>query len=80
MIFDSHVENCQKLQKEEEKLRASIRRESTRRRMKERSLHRGLNARYLEDGEEDDEGGVSLNDLKKEYKQKRGKSQRLIIV
>lgn len=40
--------------------------------MKERSLHRGLNARYLEDGEDDDEGGVSLNDLKKEYKQKRG--------
>lgn len=43
--------------------------------MKERSLHRGLNARYLEDGEDDDEGGVSLNDLKKEYKQKRGKCQ-----
>lgn len=36
--------------------------------MKERSLYRGFNVRYLEDGEDDDEGGVSLNDLKKEYK------------
>lgn len=43
--------------------------------MKERSLYRGFNVRYLEDGEDDDEGGVSLNDLKKEYKQKRGKFQ-----
>uniref|UniRef100_K1PQ77 RNA polymerase-associated protein LEO1 n=1 Tax=Magallana gigas TaxID=29159 RepID=K1PQ77_MAGGI len=68
---DPDAHRSEMIKKEEEKLRASIRRESTRRRMKERSLHRGLNARYLEDGEDDDEGGVSLNDLKKEYKQKR---------
>ena len=57
-------------QKEEEKLKAAIRRESTKRRFKERSQNRSMNSGYLEDDYDEDEG-VSIKDLKNQYKQKK---------
>lgn len=60
------------LQKEEERLRASIRRESQQRRMREKQHQRGLSASYLEpdryDEEEEGEESVSLAAIKNRYK------------
>ena len=66
-------------QKEEERLRASIRRESQQRRMKERAHARGLSSSYLEgydEDDEDDENTISIAALKKKYKAgaRRGES------
>ena len=62
-------------QKEEERLRASIRRDNQKRRLKERAQHRGLSSSYLEGGyedEEDDEDGLtSISAIKRNYKEKR---------
>uniref|UniRef100_A0A669P916 RNA polymerase-associated protein LEO1 n=1 Tax=Phasianus colchicus TaxID=9054 RepID=A0A669P916_PHACC len=59
-------------QKEEERLRASIRRESQQRRMREKQHQRGLSANYLEPDryEEEDEGddAISLAAIKNRYK------------
>lgn len=59
-------------QKEEERLRASIRRESQQRRMREKQHQRGLSAGYLEPDryEEDEEGeeSISLSAIKSKYK------------
>jgi RNA polymerase-associated protein LEO1 len=63
------------LQKEEERLRASMRRESKQKRVRERGAGRGLSAGYLEpdnreeDGSED-EGAISLAAIKSKYKNK----------
>jgi len=58
------------MQKEDERLRASIRRESQQRRMRERANQRGLSTSYLEgDYEHDDDNGISLSAIKKRYKQ-----------
>ena len=54
-------------QKEEERLKASIRRESQQRRMKERAHHRGMDRAYLEEDEDDED---SIAALKQKYKQK----------
>lgn len=57
-------------QKEEERLRASIRRESQQRRIRERAHQRGLNAPYLEDEDGyDDDNAISLSAIKNKYKQ-----------
>lgn len=60
------------VQKEEERLRASIRRESQQRRMREKQHQRGLNAGYLEPDryDEDEEGdeSISLAAIKSKYK------------
>jgi hypothetical protein len=58
------------LQKEEERLRASIRRESQQRRVREKAHQRGLSGNYLEGDYDDDdeEGGVSIKALKEKYK------------
>lgn len=60
------------LQKEEERLRASIRRESQQRRMREKQHQRGLSASYLEpdryDEEEEGEESISLAAIKNRYK------------
>ena len=61
------------LQKEEERLRASIRRESQQRRVREKAHQRGLNANYLvgegeEEDDEDDENSFSISALKDKYK------------
>lgn len=60
------------LQKEEERLRASIRRESQQRRMREKQHQRGLSASYLEpdryEEEEEGEEAISLTAIKNRYK------------
>jgi len=51
-------------------LRASIRRESQQRRMRERANQRGMSTSYLEgDYEHDDDNSISLSAIKKRYKQ-----------
>lgn len=59
-------------QKEEERLRASIRRESQQRRMREKQHQRGLSANYLEpdryDEEDEGEEAISLAAIKNRYK------------
>lgn len=54
--------------KEEDKLKASLRRETKARRVQERSQTKGPTASYLEPDydEEDDEGGISLSAIKRE--------------
>lgn len=60
------------LQKEEERLRASIRRESQQRRMREKQHQRGLSSSYLEpdryDDEDEGEEAISLAAIKSTYK------------
>uniref|UniRef100_A0A663EDU8 RNA polymerase-associated protein LEO1 n=1 Tax=Aquila chrysaetos chrysaetos TaxID=223781 RepID=A0A663EDU8_AQUCH len=60
------------IKKEEERLRASIRRESQQRRMREKQHQRGLSANYLEPDryDEEDEGddAISLAAIKNRYK------------
>lgn len=58
------------LQQEEDKLKASIRRESKQRRIKEKSHSRGIGSSYLESDryEEDDDGAISLSAIKNKYK------------
>ena len=60
------------MQKEEERLRASIRRESQQRRMREKQHQRGLSAGYLEpdryDDDEEGEEAISLAAIKSKYK------------
>ena len=60
------------LQKEEEKLRAAIRLEGTRKRAKEKNMARGLSGNYLEDEEEEEEGSFSISAIKKGYKKSKG--------
>lgn len=63
---------CLFWQKEEERLRASIRRESQQRRMREKQHQRGLSSSYLEpdryDDEEEGEEAISLAAIKSKYK------------
>lgn len=66
---DPDAHRNEMIKKEEERLKASIRRESQQRRMKERAHHRGMDRAYLED-EEDDEDGPSIAALKEKYKQR----------
>uniref|UniRef100_A0A8C4IJ50 RNA polymerase-associated protein LEO1 n=1 Tax=Dicentrarchus labrax TaxID=13489 RepID=A0A8C4IJ50_DICLA len=60
------------IKKEEERLRASIRRESQQRRMREKQHQRGLSSSYLEpdryDDEEEGEEAISLAAIKSKYK------------
>ena len=68
------------LQKEEERLRASLRRESKQKRVRERGAGRGLSASYLEpDNREEDgseeEGAISLAAIKSKYKNKMATSK-----
>jgi len=61
-----------KFQKEEERLRASLRRESKQKRVRERGATRGLSSSYLEndpDGDaSDDDGAISIAAIKNKYK------------
>lgn len=67
-----HSDCCLFLQKEEERLRASIRRESQQRRMREKQHQRGLSSSYLEpdryDDEDEGEEAISLAAIKSKYK------------
>lgn len=56
------------IKKEEERLRASMKRESQKRRVRERAHNKGLSSGYLE-GYDDDDEGVSLAAIKNTYKQ-----------
>lgn len=67
---DPEAHRSEMIKKEEDRLKASIRRENKMRRVRERSLIRGPTASYLEpDGEEDDEEeGISISKIKNQYK------------
>uniref|UniRef100_A0A8B9E7N3 RNA polymerase-associated protein LEO1 n=1 Tax=Anser cygnoides TaxID=8845 RepID=A0A8B9E7N3_ANSCY len=69
---DPESQRTEMIKKEEERLRASIRRESQQRRMREKQHQRGLSANYLEPDryEEEDEGddAISLAAIKNRYK------------
>lgn len=62
-------QNLTLFQREEERLRASIRRENQQRRVREKSHSRGLSASYLEpdggDYDDDEEAGISITAIKK---------------
>lgn len=69
-------------QREEEKLRASMRRESKQKRLKEKGSRRSITSNYLEPDREDasdDENGISLSAIKGKYKQKRGKNWKFFM-
>lgn len=67
---DPEAHRTEMIKKEEDRLKASIRRENKQRRVRERSLIRGPTASYLEpDGDEDDEEeGISIARIKNQYK------------
>uniref|UniRef100_A0A8C1VBU2 RNA polymerase-associated protein LEO1 n=1 Tax=Cyprinus carpio TaxID=7962 RepID=A0A8C1VBU2_CYPCA len=69
---DPESQRTEMIKKEEERLRASIRRESQQRRMREKQHQRGLNAGYLEpdryDEDEEGEESISLAAIKSKYK------------
>ncbi|XP_012861791.2 RNA polymerase-associated protein LEO1 [Echinops telfairi] len=69
---DPECQRTEMIKKEEERLRASIRRESQQRRMREKQHQRGLSASYLEpdryDEDEEGEESISLAAIKNRYK------------
>ncbi|XP_062922600.1 RNA polymerase-associated protein LEO1 [Mobula hypostoma] len=69
---DPESQRSEMIKKEEERLRASIRRESQQRRMREKQSQRGLSSSYLEpdryDEEEDGDETISLAAIKNKYK------------
>ncbi|XP_046898117.1 RNA polymerase-associated protein LEO1 isoform X1 [Hypomesus transpacificus] len=69
---DPESQRNEMIKKEEERLRASIRRESQQRRMREKQHQRGLSAGYLEpdryDDDEEGEEAISLAAIKSKYK------------
>ena len=69
--LDPEANRTDRIKKEEDKLRASLRRENKARRVRERVNQRGPTASYLEpDMDEDDESGISLSAIKNKYKQR----------
>lgn len=69
---DPEANRYKRVKEEEERLRASMRRESKVKRIKERSTKHGLSSGYLEGGEDDSDEEEGLNALKNRYKQKKG--------
>lgn len=69
---DPESQRNEMIKKEEERLRASIRRESQQRRMREKQHQRGLSSSYLEpdryDEEEEGDEAISLAAIKRGYK------------
>uniref|UniRef100_A0A8C4R9P2 RNA polymerase-associated protein LEO1 n=1 Tax=Eptatretus burgeri TaxID=7764 RepID=A0A8C4R9P2_EPTBU len=70
---DPESQRSEMIKKEEERLRASIRRESQQRRMRERQHLRGLTSQYLEadrfdDDDDDGDETISLAAIKSHYK------------
>lgn len=64
-----------RFQREEEKLRASMRRESKQKRLKEKGSRRSITSNYLEPDREDasdDENAISLSAIKNKYKKNQG--------
>lgn len=73
------IRRAQLARTEEERLKASIRRDSQRRRTRERSHMRGLNHRYLEGGgvqdDDDDENTISVAKIRRAALQTRERQQ-----
>jgi len=68
---DPEADRSEKIKKEEDRLKASIRRENKVRRMRERAHSSGLTSRFVEgDYEEDEDGGVSISAIKNQYKKR----------
>ena len=66
---DPEANRTDRIKKEEDKLRASLRRENKARRVRERVNLRGPTASFLEpDMEDDDENAISLSAIKNKYK------------
>ncbi|GFV61660.1 RNA polymerase-associated protein LEO1 [Trichonephila clavipes] len=67
---DPEAHRWEMIKQEEDRLKASIRRESKQRRLKEKPLSRGLSSSYLEPDhyDEDDDGAISLAAIKNKYK------------
>ncbi|XP_075064102.1 RNA polymerase-associated protein LEO1 isoform X2 [Mixophyes fleayi] len=78
---DPESQRTEMIKKEEERLRASIRRESQQRRIKEKQHQRGLSANYLEpdryDDDEEGEESISLAAIKNRYKGGREERARI---
>ncbi|XP_018431547.1 PREDICTED: RNA polymerase-associated protein LEO1 isoform X2 [Nanorana parkeri] len=78
---DPESQRNEMIKKEEERLRASIRRESQQRRTKEKQHQRGLSANYLEpdryDDEEEGDESISLAAIKNRYKGGREERARI---
>ncbi|CAH1790045.1 unnamed protein product, partial [Owenia fusiformis] len=74
--LDPNANRNEMIKKEEEKLKATIRRESQQRRIRDRAHNKGLSSSYLEDDEEN-EAGISLSAIKNAYKpnKKSGKDR-----
>jgi len=67
--LDPEAGRFQRVKEEEERLRASLRRDSKQKRVREKASSKGLSTGYLEDGS--DEEGVSIAAIKNKYKQKK---------
>ncbi|XP_077483926.1 another transcription unit [Amblyomma americanum] len=63
---DPEAHRSEMIKKEEDRLRASIRRENKQRRMREKSHSRGLSSSYLEADEDD--AAISLSAIKNKYR------------
>jgi len=70
---DPEAHRSEMIKKEEDRLKASIRRENKIRRTRERAHGRGPSASYLEPDayDEDDEDGISLSAIKNKFKHQR---------
>ena len=68
--FDPEAGRANLVRREEEKLRANIRREQQQRKQKERQYRSGLSYGFLEDRDEDDDDPESLAAIKKQYNPK----------
>ncbi|XP_074600132.1 RNA polymerase-associated protein LEO1-like [Brevipalpus obovatus] len=70
---DPEAHRSEMIKKEEDKLKASIRRENKAKRTRERAPYRLPTTQYLEDeyDDDDDEGGISVEKIKNEYKNRR---------
>lgn len=71
---DPEAHRSEMIKKEEDRLRASIRRESKQRRMREKSHSRGLSSAYLEADEDD--AAISLSAIKNKYRRGGGPRER----
>lgn len=65
---DPEAHRDEMIKREEDKLRASVKRESKRRRVRERVGSRGLSSAYLDDDLSDDDNGISIRAIKDKYK------------
>jgi len=69
---DPEANRYQRVKQEEERLRSDLRRDSKVKRVKEGASKRALSSGYLEGGDSDDEGAVSLAAIKNKYKKNKG--------